>query len=89
MSGYAPLRVLRYLEDHGTLREDGRVMRFQGRSVPESYRNTIDNWRARGVWEIDLARWDEMLIGMGVMLWEYEDWECRTYGDLSFRESCG
>jgi hypothetical protein len=83
-AGYAPARVRQYCHEHGRVREDGRVMRLAGKVLPESHRNTIANWALRGVDPIPLGRWDEILLASGVMLWSYEDWEQRTFGDVHF-----
>ena len=86
MSGYNHNRVRRFLAEHGTVREDGRVMRLNHRSLPESFRNTLATWLERGDTAVPLGRWDELLLSVDLMLWEYEDWELETYGDLSYTE---
>jgi hypothetical protein len=86
VSGYAHIRVRRYLHEHGVVREDGRVLAINDRPLRESHRNTIANWYARGERDVPLGRWDEILMGCDVQLWEFEQWEQDTYGNCSFRE---
>ena len=84
-AGYAPDRVFRYLVEHGRRRShDGRPMRLNGHSLPESHRNTLANWEERKIARIPLGRWDAILLEARVHLYEYEMWEEETYGDLSF-----
>jgi hypothetical protein len=78
--------VLTYLALHGELRDaDRRVMRLNGRRVPESHRNTIANWVERpDITRAPLGRWDEILVGAGMMLHDFEVWEEDRYGDTSY-----
>lgn len=87
MSGYDHTRVRRFLQEHGHVREcDGRVMRLNHRPLPESFRNTLATWLERGESVVPLGRWDELLLSVDLMLWEYESWELDNYGDLSYTE---
>jgi hypothetical protein len=82
-SSYDADRVRRFCATHGHAREsDGRVMRLNGHKLGEAFRNSIASWTERA----PLGRWDELLLSVGLMLWQYETWEQETYGDLSFRE---
>lgn len=86
-SGYSHDRVRRFVHERGHVREhDGRVMRLNNRSLPESLRNTLANWLARGETVVPLGRWDELLMAVDMMIWEYEAWELETFGNLSYNE---
>ncbi len=86
-AGYALERVSRFLREHGHVREsDQRPMRLNGHPLPESYRNTLANWERQQLARVPLGRWDEILMGVDLMLWQYELWETDTYGDLSFSD---
>ena len=64
-------------------------MRLNNRPLRESFRNTLAAWRISGAPVVPLGRWDELLMSVDLMLWEYEDWELETYGDLSYTEDGG
>jgi hypothetical protein len=86
-SGYRLERVSRFIREHGHLREcDQRPMRLNGQPLPESYRNTLANWERLSIDPVPLGRWDEILMGVDLMLWEYEYWEEQTYGSVDFRD---
>ena len=83
---YALDRVLVYLALNGEMRpSDGRVMRLNGRRVPESHRNTIATWVRTGA-RPGLGRWDEILVRAGIMLHDFEAWEERHYGATSYED---
>ncbi len=86
MSGFDHDRVRRFCRERGHVRSDGRVMRLNNRPLLESFRNTLANWLAHGVPIVPLGRWDELLMSVDLMLWEYEAWELEIYGDLSYTE---
>lgn len=86
MSGYELCRVLAFCDEHGVVRGDGRVLRLNGRKLLETYRNSLATWRARRVVVVPLGRWDELLLSVDMMLWQYEAWELEKYGDLSYNE---
>lgn len=86
MSGYDHTRVRQFLAEHGRVRSDGRVMRLNGRMLPESLRNTLVNWQRLGLTVVPLGRWDELLMSVDMMLWEYEAWELEKFGNLRYTE---
>lgn len=59
-------------------------MRLNNRALLETYRNSLANWLAQDIPLVPLGRWDELLLSVDMMLWEYENWELETYGDVSF-----
>lgn len=83
-TGYDPERVWAFVEAHGVIREDGRVLKLNRRRVGESHRNMLERWRRPDVGLAPLGRVDEILVEAGLMLWEYETWEVEIYGDLSY-----
>jgi len=81
---YSLEHVMTYLALHGELRDsDRRVMRLNGRRVPESHRNTIANWLAKAE-RAPLGRWDEILVRANMMLHDFEVWEAERYGATSY-----
>lgn len=85
-TGYNPERVWAFVESHGVIRDDGRILRLNKRTVRETHRNMLERWRRPDVGMAPLGRWDEILTDADLMLWEYEEWERQTYGDLSYRD---
>lgn len=85
-TGYDPERVWAFVETHGHIREDGRVLRLNKRTVRETHRNMLERWRRVDVGLAPLGRWDEILVEADLALWEYEQWERDTYGNLSYRD---
>ena len=86
--GYRLKVVSAYLDAHARRRpEDGRVMSLNGKLVRESHRETIANWEARSLDHIPLGRWDELLLDVGLMLWEFEHWAEQHLGTDGYMTS--
>lgn len=87
VSSYDADRVLQFCREHGRVREnDDRVMRLNGQKLGEAFRNSIASWIASDERRAPLGRWDELLMSVDMMLWQYEAWEADKYGDLSYTE---
>lgn len=83
-SGFDPLIVFDWLDEHCTKREDERYVTICGRLLDDSHRDTFDRWRASmhadPSFVVPLGRFDEILMHYGLMLYQFELWAESLYG---------